>query len=151
MHLDIKWVNDIFIGGKKLAGILTEAKFGAEYGLAEYVAVGIGINLKSRKFPGELDKIATTLEDECGVLVSSECLTVALIEEFFANSSADALLEEYKRRSIALGRRVLVTEHSGASYCADVIGITDTAGLLVSHGGITSELSSGEISIKFEV
>ncbi|MBO7303650.1 MAG: biotin--[acetyl-CoA-carboxylase] ligase [Clostridia bacterium] len=151
VSLDIKWVNDVYVGGKKLAGILTEAKFGAEYGLAEYVAVGVGINLKSRKFPDGLDKIATTLEDASGVAVSADDLIYPLIEEFFSRGEPSEFIAEYRRRSIAVGKRVLVSEHSGASYYADAVGITDGAGLLLSRDGEVRELFSGEISIKFEV
>lgn len=52
----LKWVNDIFIGDKKLCGILCEKT-------SDKVIVGIGLNLKTDDFPDELKKIATGLFD----------------------------------------------------------------------------------------
>ena len=151
VSLGIKWVNDVFIHGKKLAGILSEAKFESGEPLPKYVACGIGINLKTRVFPDALEKIATTLEDASGISVSPEELTPVLIEEFFTVQPPTELLSEYRKRSLVIGKRVTVIEHSGASYPADVIGIADSAGLLVSHNGTVREIFSGEISIKLEV
>ena len=144
--LGIKWVNDVYYGEKKLAGILCEALSGADG--PEYVAVGIGINTKRREFPCEIADIATTLEDASGKPVSRKELTQALIDEFFSEWCHESLIKEYKSRSIVAGRRVLVMEHSGASYYADAVGISDTAGLLIRHNGELRELYSGEISIK---
>ena len=45
----IKWVNDLFLNGKKICGILTEASVNFETGQPEYAVVGIGINVKSIK------------------------------------------------------------------------------------------------------
>lgn len=56
----IKWVNDIFVAGKKVSGILTEASFGLGDGYLEYAVLGIGINVFPPRdgFPDELEKIA---------------------------------------------------------------------------------------------
>ena len=84
-------------------------------------------------------------------MISTDELAELLIEEFFEDSVSSELLREYKERSVVIGKRVLVLEHSGASYYADAVGITDGAGLLVSRDGVTREVFSGEISIKLEV
>ena len=62
----IKWVNDIFLNGRKVSGILTEAAFGLESGAPEYVVVGVGINACAPEggFPPELAEIAGVLWDK---------------------------------------------------------------------------------------
>lgn len=62
----IKWVNDIYIEGKKVSGILTEASFGLEDGLLEYAVLGIGINVyaPSGGFPSEIENIAGAVFDK---------------------------------------------------------------------------------------
>ena len=52
--IDVKWVNDLYLGGKKLAGILTEGKMESE-GKIAYQIVGMGINIyKSARIIGEV-------------------------------------------------------------------------------------------------
>ena len=58
----IKWVNDIYVNGKKICGILTEAITGFETGQIEYLIVGIGINCSTKEFPEDLLEIAGALE-----------------------------------------------------------------------------------------
>ena len=59
LHPEIKWPNDILIGGKKVAGILTELS--AELDRVKHVILGIGVdvNLGAGEFPPELRKLAT--------------------------------------------------------------------------------------------
>lgn len=56
--LRLKWVNDIFIGDRKICGILSEAVSDLEMGQIQNIVVGIGINLKTVEFPKELKSIA---------------------------------------------------------------------------------------------
>ncbi|MEI3416638.1 MAG: hypothetical protein V8Q43_03635 [Christensenellaceae bacterium] len=58
-ELGIKWVNDIYRGGKKVCGILTEAITDFELGVVQSVIVGIGINLRPQEFPAELTQAAS--------------------------------------------------------------------------------------------
>jgi len=57
----IKWVNDVLVGGKKIAGILTETFAGSRFG-EEYILIGIGINVNNDEFPAELSEQATSLK-----------------------------------------------------------------------------------------
>ena len=67
---EIKWPNDILIGGKKVAGILTELS--AEVDRVKHIILGIGVdvNLDADEFPPELRKIATSLKIESGEAIS---------------------------------------------------------------------------------
>src|SRR5271154_1687191 len=78
---EIKWPNDILIGGKKVAGILTELS--AELDKVRYVILGIGIdvNLDANEFPADLRKIATSLKIEAGESFSRPALAVAILQE----------------------------------------------------------------------
>ena len=148
LSVGIKWVNDIFVGEKKLAGILTEGEINAQSGGFSYVICGIGVNLLSRSFPPEIADIVTTVEDETGKKTDVSVLSERLIKEFFRCGDADAM-NEYKSRSILIGRRVTVNRLNGESFAARVIGITDGGELAVEKDGGEKELLiSAEVSLK---
>jgi len=76
--MQIKWVNDLMIHGKKIAGILTEGQISD--GTVDAV-VGIGINVRHVDFPDELKSIAGTLEDAAGAPIDREALLAAIFRE----------------------------------------------------------------------
>ncbi len=78
---EIKWPNDILIGGKKVAGILTELS--AELDRVKHVILGIGVdvNLGAGEFPPELRKIATSLKIESGRAIERPELAAAILRE----------------------------------------------------------------------
>ena len=150
LSVGIKWVNDIFADGKKLAGILTEGEIDSEGGF-RYAVCGIGVNLLSREFPDGLSDIVTTLEDCIGKKPDREKLIEALTEEFFAERAEAEIMQEYRERSVVIGRRVNVRRISGGSFSAFVIGITDDGALLVrTDGGGQEALISAEVSLSIE-
>lgn len=67
ISLDIKLPNDIYANGKKLGGILTEAKVYSD--IVKYLVIGIGINNSQLKFGKELENIGTSINKEFGVSV----------------------------------------------------------------------------------
>lgn len=146
----IKWVNDIYLGGKKLAGILTEGKAKSEGTLA-YAVVGIGINLLKQDFPEDVKAIATTIEDECGKEVDVNELASLIVKEFFDNLSlvgTTELADEYRAYSFLIGERVNVIKPT-TTYEAIVRGITDKCELILElPGGENEILSTGEVSVR---
>src|SRR5260221_11035218 len=78
---EIKWPNDILIGGKKVAGILTELS--AEVDRVKHVILGIGIdaNQDADEFPADLRKTATSLKIETGKTISRAELATAILRE----------------------------------------------------------------------
>ncbi|MGH7784652.1 MAG: biotin--[acetyl-CoA-carboxylase] ligase, partial [Candidatus Binatia bacterium] len=76
---DIKWVNDVLIGEKKICGILAETADTAQ-GLA--VIVGIGINLTSANFPDEIADTATSIKHETGRKVNADEVAETLTKFF---------------------------------------------------------------------
>ncbi len=102
----IKWVNDIFVGDKKVCGILSEAVTDLETGMAENIVVGIGINMKKSNFPEELRSIASSLyaEDVTRNHMIAE-VTNNLIE-LFGSFDAEIFMPEYISHNIVVGKRV---------------------------------------------
>lgn len=150
----IKWVNDVFFGGLKICGILTEASIDFETGGLQYAVLGTGINLAQPKggFPPELVGIAGALYDAVpreGDIKNR--LTAEYINAFFDiyESLPDSrYMEEYKKRSIVIGRRVNVIKN-GEQIPAKALDIDDSARLLVQYdSGETAALQTGEISIR---
>ena len=147
METEIKWVNDLLLGGKKVAGILCE-RFAAEG--RTFVVIGIGINLATAEFPVELQAKAGSLGASVGVRPH---LITALSDELHALVSAlpdRHFMDEYRARSAVLGRRVRYTV-SGESREGEAVAIDDGGGLLVRHAdGSEALLASGEISLAYE-
>jgi BirA family biotin operon repressor/biotin-[acetyl-CoA-carboxylase] ligase len=76
--IDLRWPNDLLIGPRKVGGILVESKISD--GSANYVVVGIGINVHQRAFSPELTATATSLDLECGRRIPRQPLLVALLK-----------------------------------------------------------------------
>lgn len=150
---DIKWVNDLYLGGKKCAGILTEGKANESGDTLNYAVVGIGINLCKQNFPDEVKSIATTLEDESEKKVNRCDLAALIVKEFFDNLHLVGSLkiaEEYKSRSFLIGKQVTVIKPT-LEYEATVKDITDKCELLLALEDGTEEiLSTGEVSVRYK-
>jgi BirA family biotin operon repressor/biotin-[acetyl-CoA-carboxylase] ligase len=127
LAVDLKWPNDLIIGGKKVGGILTEMH--AEPGQVRFVIVGIGLNVNQEKFPGELANIATSLRLETGKPQSRLELLVRLLREFesdYNRMSREGVGSVVKRfeviSSYAHGKRVRVTNGT-ESYLGTTAGL----------------------------
>ncbi|MEG1558344.1 MAG: biotin--[acetyl-CoA-carboxylase] ligase [Oscillospiraceae bacterium] len=143
----IKWVNDIFVGGKKVCGILTEAVSGFENGMVEAVVVGIGINVKTAKFPENIKDVAASLNAD---KLQRRELIAAVYRELCAVSESlldKEVIEEYRSHSLVLGKEIVFAE-KGQSVCAVANSITERGNLVVRlSDGSTRVLRSGEISL----
>lgn len=150
MRCEIKWVNDIYSSGKKLAGILVEGVFNGE-GRLEYAVLGIGVNVFHTEYPEPLCEIAASIEDVAGKKIDRDRLSARIIEEILGglNSvSAPDIIAEYKSRSMLIGSRVSVIRQA-ESYPARVLDISDDGTLiLLRDTGEREELYTGEVSVK---
>ncbi len=150
LTVEIKWVNDLYIGGRKLCGILTEAGFAPNGRTLDHVVLGIGVNVAAADFPPDIATIATSLGNE-GTTVDRAALIAAILDEWeaaYAAIGTRAFLDESRRRSCVLGKTVTVS-HDGAVYTARAAGITDEGHLVVeTPAGDRVTLKSGEVSIK---
>lgn len=146
-EVKLKWVNDLYVSGKKLAGILAEGRTDAS-GKLEYMVIGIGINAFATDFPEELSEIATDIESESGRKISRAALAAKIASGLCSYLSDSSLISEYRKRSFLIGERVNVIKPT-ESYPATVIGIDDDSALLIKcENGTIESLSSGEVSIR---
>lgn len=173
----IKWVNDIYVRGKKCCGILCEAVNDYEKGIMQYMIAGIGINIYTKEWPEELKNIAGSLYEEdpdvIGKKISSRDtrkdiilpdkpdtgtvagrLTEKIAEglkSWIFDVPEEQFLSYYKSHSIVLGKEIVFTQ-DGESRTGTAVDIDETGGLIVTAGlkekRETVVLRSGEISIK---
>lgn len=148
----IKWVNDIFLHGKKVCGILTEAAVGLETGTLNYMVLGAGVNLypPAEGFPEEIQPIAgSVLERSCPE--AKNRLVGEFLNrfwDFYTHPECRTYLEDYRSRSLAIGQNVTVLS-AGRAVSAYAYGIDDDFRLLVRYeNGDTEALSYGEIRIQ---
>ncbi|MGL4338603.1 MAG: biotin--[acetyl-CoA-carboxylase] ligase [Turicibacter sp.] len=149
----IKWVNDIYINGKKLAGILTEAATNFENGEVEYIVLGIGINVGTMRedFPEELQQIAGSLQEHTANDINRNELIGTIINRVLTvseNLSDKTYFPSYVKRSCVIGEVIqVITTKSTTDVLA--IGIDEGGGLRVQNNeGDVYTLNSGEISIR---
>ncbi len=165
----LKWVNDVHVGGRKIAGILAETVVGPRFG-EEYVLIGIGINANNEIFPPELADLAVAMRTLLGASVDVQGLAARLLaklawavgllhyEERERLAAADGgeseeheplLLRQWLALCDTIGRRVRfgfdVQLHP--QYEAQVVGLTSDGGLILRHlaDGVQSVEYSGEI------
>lgn len=111
---EIKWPNDLMIGGKKVCGILTELS--AELDHVKYVILGIGVdvNLALNEFPSDLRKIATSLRIAAGCTIHRAELAVAILQELdreyarVLQGRFTDVADEWEQRCTTLGQLVSV-------------------------------------------
>ncbi len=135
----IKWVNDIFIGGQKVCGILAEA-------VGNQVAVGIGVNVRtpSGGFPPEAG-VAGALNRDILRGQLAAAITRRMLDGM-AHLAQPTLLNEYRRRMPLIGRDISY-QQNGQEKHACVTGVADDGGLIVEENGRTTVLRTGEISL----
>ncbi len=148
----IKWVNDIFVGGKKVCGILTEGALNSADGTLGYAVLGVGINVYPPRegFPEDIGNIA-------GALFSVErenlrnLIIAEFLNEFFAlygNISEKAHSREYAERCIVKGKNVTVIR-GNESFSAFCEGVDENCGLnIILPDGRRETLTSGEVSLR---
>lgn len=149
----IKWVNDIYLNGRKTCGILCEASMDFESGMLEYAVLGIGVNVAQMAFPEELRDIATSISNECGAPVSRSRLIAEIsnqLEALYPQLETGEFMAESRARSVVIGREVTVLRGE-ERFPAKVLDIDIQGRLVVQTGdGNISRLGSGEISVKLK-
>lgn len=149
----IKWVNDVFVDGKKVCGILTEGAFDMESGGVEYVVLGIGINITTPEggFPPEISGLATSVCGDEAVLGIRGLLIAEILNRFwpyYQNLSRKTYLTVYKEKSLIIGGDIDVIG-GDQTRKARALDIDDDCRLVVLfEDGKVESLSTGEVSIR---
>lgn len=164
---EIKWVNDIFLHGAKVCGILTESASDPESGALSHAVVGIGLNVSAPAdgFPPELRGKAGALyleykpdtgmhsQSACNAIATRNALAARIANELLCicegqGIAAREYMDEYRARSLVLGKEISYTRGNERGY-GIACGIDSDGRLLVrqKEGGIPIALDSGEVSI----
>lgn len=163
----IKWVNDVFLAGKKICGILVEGIANFETGCIDAAVIGIGINInKNPALEGEIKKIVGSIEEakllkgekmpglSKNVLVAEVLKNLIDFYEAFEKSDEkikSEMIQEYRKLSMLTGQTVNVNSVAGTSgetYRATVKDVDEEMHLVVqTESGEIRKLSSGEVSL----
>lgn len=149
---DIKWVNDIYMNGKKVCGILTEAAFSLENGGLEYAVLGIGVNAYAPEngFPDDIKDIAGSVfderKDDMRNKLAAEILSRFM--KYYSEISQNTYLGGYKKRLMWKGEKINIIS-GNTNIPAMLSDVDKDCRLLVEYeNGEKAVLSSGEISIR---
>lgn len=152
VQVQIKWVNDLYIAGKKVCGILCESGVDFERGRLEYAVVGIGVNTARAEFPDEIRDIATSVGNVCGKDISKNRLIAEIcncMEEMYDQLEDGSFMEESRRRSNVIGRNVVVLR-GDERIPAKAIDIDDEGSLVVETSEGVVHVHSGEVSVRWD-
>ncbi len=155
-QVEIKWVNDLYLSGKKISGILTEA-IPTDDGAR--VLIGIGINITTRIFPEGMRNPAGAVlaQTDAPVDLSLLCATVVnCLVQALRRDHAEETLSYYRSRLMLVGRRVMCSRNFAPDGTPDpscatvgsVIGVDDDYGLILQLDDATQTvLRGGELSV----
>jgi BirA family biotin operon repressor/biotin-[acetyl-CoA-carboxylase] ligase len=148
----IKWPNDLLVGGRKIAGILTE--LAAEPDRVQWVVIGVGVNVNARAedFPAELREQATSVLVERGgaaprALFAVACLTA--LEDWLDRHAEEGfapIRAAWRERNVTLGRRVLV-QADGRDIEGVAEDLDDQGALLVRDGAGLQRILAGDVTL----
>lgn len=142
---EIKWVNDVYVNGRKICGILTEAVTDFESGTVSSVIIGIGVNITTENFPSDVENAGALNAD-----ISRSTLIAKIADELMEIALGDysAFIGYYRTHSMIIGREITFFEN-GTATGATALEIDETGGLVVkTESGETRTLRSGEITVR---
>jgi BirA family biotin operon repressor/biotin-[acetyl-CoA-carboxylase] ligase len=144
----VKWPNDVLVGTGKLAGILAEVA-----APDQVIVVGLGLNvtLTAEEAP---DPRATSLQMLGAATLDREVLVGAIlralatrIERWQSAMGPDpALVEDYRQRSLTLGRRVRAVMPGNSEITGTAIDIDTLGRLSIDTGTDVTTVSAGDIT-----
>ncbi len=140
IDVDIKWPNDLLIGGRKVGGVLIETRTGSDRGRRFVVGVGINCLQQRGHFTGDLSRTATSLDIESDERIDRSMVALRLLQELDGWvcrprwwSDAD-LREAWLTRCRPLGRRIHL-QHAGRRFSGHVVDVDPTEALIVELDG----------------
>jgi len=147
VRVGIKWVNDLYLGNRKICGILTES---VVVNSERYLIIGVGINVSTEYFPQEISEIAGSLGvDSAFTKLKINQLCQKTAENILSIKKGNFCdLKKYREYSVVLGKEVEYIKN-GSLYSGTAVEITEAGGLRVElNSGESDALQSGEISLK---
>lgn len=147
LETQLKWPNDVEVGGRKLAGILLE--MAAESDRTEWVVLGCGLNVTTRPH----ERAASVAEHVPGVKVADAAAAaldgIAAAYSRFVAEGFGALRDSYVRRLALLDEHVTVRDAMGAVVAEGVVtGVGGAGELLVGEPGAEARVLAGEVTLR---
>jgi BirA family biotin operon repressor/biotin-[acetyl-CoA-carboxylase] ligase len=148
-QVDVRWPNDVLIGGRKVGGVLAETEVSGAEIAAAVLSVGLNVNLSPGDLPAEVKGLATTLLSETGRAHSLSRLAARLLEALEAiwpavRGDGRALAARWRQRDALRGRKVRV-ETAGKTILGRAEGIDDRGHLELLTDGVNSTIPAGEL------
>ncbi|MDY6971214.1 MAG: biotin--[acetyl-CoA-carboxylase] ligase [Thermodesulfobacteriota bacterium] len=148
----IKWPNDLYIGRKKLGGILTELSVRSND--VEYVVLGLGLNVNwNPAGEGVILYPSTSILAETGRVVSRERLLIRVLKMFESyyrqalRGGTDEFYEKWNERSMLLGKRVKI-KAAGGNMCGNASRVDRSGALIiVDDSGQEQKVVCGDVSV----
>jgi BirA family biotin operon repressor/biotin-[acetyl-CoA-carboxylase] ligase len=147
---ELKWPNDVMVGRRKLAGILSE---GIGIGTADQtVLVGIGLNVRATAHPGEIADRATSLESELGratdraLLLEELLVAVPATYDRLRCGDGDGILRSWRSAAPSAEGRAVQWEGAGGIQRGTTAGIDTAGALLVKTPAGTERVLAGELT-----
>lgn len=149
----IKWVNDVYIDGKKVCGILTEGSVNPQSENLNYAIIGIGINLKisENDFPKDLrDLVTCVFENECSQSQKEKLIKGIICRIYKMLTGEDPhYIDRYRKYSFLDGKKISIISND-STESATALHIDENCNLVAKKDetGETVTLFSGDVSIK---
>ena len=147
----LKWPNDVLApDGRKLAGVLLEAEI--EDGMARFVLLGMGINVRVQDFP--IDVPAAALENFVSKIDRKKLFSAIMLElqklyQAWVKRGVGVVLKAWRETNATLGREVSVFEPNGSSFTGVAENLSSDGALIVRTSSGTKTVNAGEVSLKF--
>lgn len=147
--LAIKWPNDLFLGDKKVVGILIESHIDK----GGFAVVGIGVNVNQTAFPDAISQTAASLRQAAGSPIDRQLLAASIIRRLAARfeeleSEFSNIVAEAEARSFLQGRWV-ETRSAGEVTVGLAEGLDENGALrLRTRSGEVITLPGGEVSVR---
>ncbi len=146
--LALKWPNDIYIGSRKLAGVLAESR-------GETIVIGFGLNVNEEEvdFPAALADAAVSLRMAAGRPFDRGCVLLDVLESFetllgdFERSGFAPLRPHIEERLLYIGTNVQIEDGAGR-HEGVVLGITDEGYIRIDIGGVPRVFPSGDLTLR---
>jgi BirA family biotin operon repressor/biotin-[acetyl-CoA-carboxylase] ligase len=149
LQSQLKWPNDVYIGGRKVAGILAEA--GTSRAGVQHVVLGCGINLMPAAYPPDVAARATSIESELGRpidrgLLLVECLAAlhARYRDLLSRAGA-SVIDRWRARAVSTFGRRVEWDAGGVTRQGVAEDVDETGALLVRDGAARTRVISGEV------
>ncbi len=149
----IAWPNDVMVKGKKIGGVLVEARKDARHGQALILGIGLNVNVVERDMPEEIRPLATSLKILTGKTVNRIAVIRALLRSLdgwyadVRHARFGPISQQWRQYSADLGERITV-EHAGRRYTGRVLDLSVEDGLILRLDyGATRVFDGARVSV----